>query len=367
MLIDFLDTKQISEIENYFDEARGRHPAWSIINARCLTVSYARSPKDFLANEAVHFIKQDGDSETWLNNTLKRVAQTVDFEDSAAAIAEICCYGAMREAGFVMRPIQPRRTPKPDFEFSLGDTKGVVEVAAKLEHDVQPRQSKMISDGQTPPQGELSKFAVAGFQMASLKVEKFPLGAPNPDKQGDTTQTNAISRICSIKGKETQFAEGLPSLLWIDFRHLGQWPAVLQDKQAAPLIRGRRASLCSGAIWYAFYGWKGAPVFDDKIGGGHTLTRMAHHGRFDKEATKPSRYAAAIICLQTATILIENPVANTRLTDEQRAMLTRLPWFSFEYSVAEWQPGDVDRARELAKSMITTLEKRGGSISPAWT
>jgi hypothetical protein len=172
--------------------------------------------------------------------------------------------------------------------------------------------------------------------------------------------------ICSIKAKETQFAEGLPSILWIDFRHLGQWPAVLTEKQSSPLISGRHGTLCSGAIWYAFFGWNGAPVFDDKIGGGYTVTPMAHDGRFYKGAIKSSRYSAAIICLQKATILFENPVTKTPLTDEQRATLTRLPWFSLEYSAAEWRPGDLDRAHELARSMISALEKHAGHSNPVW-
>jgi hypothetical protein len=366
VLIDFLDPKQRLQIENYVDEAGGRHPAWSIMNAGSSTVSYERSPKDFLANEAVHFIKQDGNSETWFNNTLKRVAQTGDLEESASAIAEICCYGAMREAGFTVRAIRPASTPKPDFEFSLENTTGVIEVATKLAHDRRVRRVRQIADGETPPGVERSKFKISGTKITSLKAEVHPFGPPNPDKLGDTTQTNAISRICSIKAKETQFVEGLPSILWIDFRHLGQWPAVLTEKQSSPLICGRHGTLCSGAIWYAFFGWNGAPVFDDKIGGGYTVTPMAHDGRFYKGAIKSSRYSAAIICLQKATILFENPVTKTPLTDEQRATLTRLPWFSLEYSAAEWRPGDLDRAHELARSMISALEKHAGHSNPVW-
>jgi hypothetical protein len=84
---------------------------------------------------------------------------------------------------------------------------------------------------------------------------------------------------------------------------------------------------------------------------------MAHDGRFYAQGSKTSRYSAAIICLEKATILFENPVAPTRLTDAQRAALTRLPWFNIEHSVADWQKGDCDRAYHLARSMIETLQK----------
>jgi hypothetical protein len=178
VLIDFLDPKQRLQIENYVDEAGGRHPAWSIMNAGSSTVSYERSPKDFLANEAVHFIKQDGNSETWFNNTLKRVAQTGDLEESASAIAEICCYGAMREAGFTVRAIRPASTPKPDFEFSLENTTGVIEVATKLAHDRRVRRVRQIADGETPPGVERSKFKISGTKITSLKAEVHPFGPP---------------------------------------------------------------------------------------------------------------------------------------------------------------------------------------------
>ena len=139
------------------------------------------------------------------------------------------------------------------------------------------------------------------------------------------------------------------------FRDLGKWPGVFKEEQRSPLISGHHGALCSGAIWYAFYGWKGAPVFDDHAGGGHTITPMAHEGRFSAQAAKTSRYAAAILCLKEATILLENPRAPTPLSKAQRGALTLLPWFNIHYSVAEWEEGDVDRSHALARSMIEAI------------
>ncbi|MBZ9959341.1 hypothetical protein [Mesorhizobium sp. BR1-1-14] len=155
--------------------------------------------------------------------------------------------------------------------------------------------------------------------------EVHPFGAPDPGKPSDTTPTTAFSKICSIKAKQTQIAEGKPSILWIDFRDLGKWADVLKEEQGSPLISGHHGTLCSGAIWYGFYGWKDAPVFDDHIGGGQSITPMAHFGRFSREAPKVSRYSAAILCLGEASILFENPAAAAPLSGEQRAALTRLP------------------------------------------
>lgn len=355
-LIDLLTPNQILEIKKYHDKARGRHPAWSVINAFDLAVDYPRSPKDFLANAAADRIGLSAEGMPWLTSTLKRVAQTSDFEEAVASIAEICCYGAMLEAGFDIRPIPTvKNAPTPDFEFDLDGSLGIVEVTAKLEHDEQVKLARKIADGESLDEVERSDFEIQGGRVDFTVSVSHPFGAPNAEKIGDTTQTNAISRICQIKAKETQFADGKPSLLWIDFRDLGRWPGVFKEEQSSPLISGHRGALCSGAIWYAFYGWKGAPVFDDHAGGGYKITPMAHEGRFSVQAAKTSRYSAAILCLEEATILLENPRAPTPLSKAQRGALTRLPWFNIHYSVAEWEKGDVDRSHALARSMIEAI------------
>jgi hypothetical protein len=355
-LIDLLTTDQIVEINKYHDKARGRHPAWSVINAFDQAVDYPRSPKDFLANAAVDRIGLGAEGKPWLTSTLKRVAQTSDFEESVSSIAEICCYGAMLEAGFDIRPIPTvKNAPTPGFEFDLDGASGIVEVTAKLEHDEQVKRARKIAGGETPDGVERSVFGIQGGSVGFTASVSHPFGAPDAEKAGDTTQTNAISRICQIKAKETQFADGKPSLLWIDFRDLGKWPGGFKEEQSSPLISGHHGALCSGAIWYAFYGWKGAPVFDDHAGGGYTITPMAHEGRFSAQAAKTSRYAAAILCLEEATILLENPRAPTPLSKAQRGALTLLPWFNIHYSVAEWEEGDVDRSHALARSMIEAI------------
>lgn len=56
-------------------------------------------------------------------------------------------------------------------------------------------------------------------------------------------------------------------------------------------------------------------------------------------------------------ILFENPAAAAPLSVEQRAALTRLPWFNLEHSVADWQRGDIDGAYALARTMIEALRK----------
>lgn len=113
--------------------------------------------------------------------------------------------------------------------------------------------------------------------------------------------------------------------------------------------------MTSGAIWYGFYGWKGAPVFEEDRPGIQSYSTMGHYGRFNPETPKPSRYSAAIICLVEKTLLFENPIATVPLSPVLRTQLTRLPRFDISYAVAEWQTGDLLKKLEVENSLITAL------------
>ncbi len=353
-LIDLFETAEINAINNHFDAAQRRHPAWTIMNAHDLRCDYKRKPKDYLTNQSVDLILSEENGEHWLKGVRKRVAQTTDFEESVSALAEIRCYGALLEAGFSMRPIPTTSTPTADFEFTIGGETGIVEVAAKLEHDEQTRRAREIAAGNTPEGVERSSFEAKDARVDFVVSEKHPFGAPDPQKAGDTTQTNAISRICSIKRTETQIAPGKAGLLWLDFRDLGGWPEVLKVHDTAPLISGHGGGLTSGAFWYAFYGWKSAPVFEEDLSRRQIITPMGHFGRFHPDGPK-SLYSAAVICLAESTVVFENPSCPVPISNTTRRGLTRLPWFDINHTVADWQGGDLARATELSRSMIQAL------------
>ena len=257
-----LDQAEIDAINNHVDAAKRRHSAWSIINANNGRIDYRRVPKDYLTNEAVDLISAQQGGDQWLNRTKTRIVQTKDFEECASALAEIRCYGAMLEAGFDIQPVPRAKLPTPDFEYKVGNERSIVEVATKLEHDEQTKRAKEIAAGRTPEGVERSSVNTKGAKAEITISVNHPFGAPNPEKEGDTTQTNAISRICSIKKKETQAASGKSAILWLDFRDLGGWPEMLTEQDTAPLIAGHGGTLTSGPFWYAFYGWKGAPIFE---------------------------------------------------------------------------------------------------------
>ncbi len=245
-LISLLDAAEIDMINKHVDAARRRHPAWTIIYAYDQRVDYRRAPKDYLTNQGVDLISRQRDGDQWLRGAKNRIAQTKDFEECASALAEIRCYGALLEAGFSIRPIPRTKSPTPDFEFDVGGELGIVEVATKLEHDEQTKLAKEIAAGKTPEGVERSRFETKGATVDFTVSERHPFGAPDPEKEGDTTQTNAISRICSIKQKETQVATGKVAILWLDFRDLSGWPGMLKVRDTAALISGHGGTLTSG-------------------------------------------------------------------------------------------------------------------------
>jgi hypothetical protein len=82
-----------------------------------------------------------------------------------------------------------------------------------------------------------------------------------PGKPRDSTTTNAISRICAIKQEEEQFRSDLPAILCLDFQDLHTMDMSMTVEQFQPVISWNE-HLTTGALWYALYGWKGAPVFE---------------------------------------------------------------------------------------------------------
>lgn len=342
---------EIGEIDRFFDDAGRRHPAWTAIHANDGHVDYERSPKDYLVNQAAEQISESDDGANWLLATKKRIVQVSDFEECASALAEIRCFGALLEAGFGVTPVPTKKTPTPDFQYQLGEHTGVVEVATKLEHADQVDRARKIIAGETLEGVERSKYKTSAGTVEMTIAEMHPFGAPVPDKEGDTTQTNAISRICAIKGKETQIFDGMPGILWVDFRDLGKWPGLLNVEDTSPLVSGHGGSLTSGPFWYGFYGWKGAPVFE----GHNSNTPMGHYGRFHPDAPRRSAYSAALICLDKATVLFENPSATERLPGSVRKALARVPWFDISHSIAEWKDGNVEETNKLARAMIDVL------------
>lgn len=337
-------------------QARGvRHPAWTALNAYDQKRDYTRSPTDYLTNKAIASISAREDGSSWLERNKSRIVQAGNAEDCAAILAEIRCFGALLESGFEVQPIPTAKRPTPDFEFKIDDHVGVVEVATKQEDEDQIKRAELLNAGGLPDGAERSMIEGKSVRADFAVIEQHPFGAPDPTKVGDSTQTNAISRICRIKQNEKQVADGQLALLWLDFRNFGSWPGILKVGDASPLIVGHGGTVTSGPFWYGFYGWKSAPVFEEAMPGAQRIEQMQHAGRFHGEGFR-SKFAAAVICLTDSTIIFENPEAEIPLPVTVRNRLTCLPWFDIAHSVVDWQPGDLRTSIKLSRSMIEHFE-----------
>ena len=193
--------------------------------------------------------------------------------------------------------------------------------------------------------------------------EQRPGGSPNRGKPDDSVQANVISRICGAKGDEKQFPADKPSLLWIDLRSFGAWPGVVKLEQCTPLMSGHHG-LTSGALWYAFYGWKGAPLFEEDFPLHERVVKMGHDGRFRLRGKKRSKLSGAILALTEELILFENPWAAHPLPDRARRFTERLPWFNLGYSICNWSPGDAEAVAGLGRRQVEAMKTWRDKLDP---
>jgi hypothetical protein len=283
----------------------------------------------------------------WIEKIKPRIIGP-NITESASALAELRAYGALLEAGYRVSPVAIKNSkPTPEFEISDGACSAVVEVHAKqydedTEKGLQAHR-KMIADQPASP----------GVTVYTHVVQ--PFGEPVPGKPGDSTATNAISRICAIKQKEHQLSEDKPSILWLDFQDLYTWDMALTTEQFQPLISWNE-NITSGALWYAFYGWKGAPILEQchyshLLGFPSQITHMAHNGRF----LTSKKLSAVIVSLSKATILAESPRKEKQLPREIRIRYLGLPWSGLQHTLAEWTDGRVVQTLKANAAFITEM------------
>ncbi|OUC14999.1 MAG: hypothetical protein B0A82_09230 [Alkalinema sp. CACIAM 70d] len=326
-----------------------RHPAWHPL------FNKASSSTNTLTNKAVAQVALQGNDIGWLNNLLPRCIDS-NFEEAASALAELRAYGGLLSAGFKVTPIPVTSAPTADFQINAGDGEVVVEVFAKHQDEDQQKMLEDIAKGGTPEGVERNKYIKGGVQVETTTAVLQPGGKPDPNKANDSVQANMISRVCAAKGPEHQFAGDKPSILWIDFRSMGIWPDVISPDQAAPLMSWNDG-ITSGALWYAFYGWRGAPIFEEDFVFSERIYKMGHNGRYRLTGKSKSKLSGALISLPKATLLLENPWATHRLPEMCRRYCVQLPFFDLTRTIADWKAGDAERQIEVHKSAIDEIER----------
>jgi hypothetical protein len=287
-----------------------------------------------------------------MRSTLDRAVNPDNIPDAAAALAELRALGGLIEGGMKARPLPAsgRRGAMPDLEADAGDGIVTVEVHAKHEDGRQTELRQAVADGLNVPGVERTRADYPGGSVTSSMVVLHPGGAPDPAKPFDSIQANVISKLCGVKKGEAQRRAGVPSVLWLDLSYFGVMTRSLLE-QTIPVISGH-IGLTSGAIWYAFYGWKGAPILEE---GNRKAITMGHEGRFRLAGDAKSRYAAAIICFDRGLIVFENPWAETPLPPQFRRRCERLPWFKMGHSVVDWTPGEALHSISYSQRRIEAL------------
>jgi len=178
-----------------------------------------------------------------------------------------------------------------------------------------------------------------------------PFGQP---KKGENVTENAISKLTALKQEELQFSEELPSILWVDFQD-ELWDIVLHSDSVFP-IRTWRGELYSGEIWYAFYGFKEAPIFEGEtteLRQSKRRVRMRHDGRFRMK----TKVDAVIFSFKDSTIAIENPFSSKPVPDWFWEQALNLPRFEMENSMLNWPTHDLNVEIDRMKRVIEAIDK----------
>jgi hypothetical protein len=353
---DLLSDNELAAIWDTPLIATGRYPTWYPV--------FYSEPRlvDHLSNQAVALISGKG-GDDWLRGLAPRLCRIDDPEEASAALAELRTYGALLEAGFEVAPIPVKDDSTPDFEVNADDGRVIVEVFAKHQDESETRLWRDIQAEKTPPGVERRSAKVKGGEINTTLSEHHPGGAPDAKKPNDSTQANVISRICAAKGKERQVPPDRPSLLWIDLRSFGGWPEALRLEHCAPLISGHHG-LTSGALWYAFYGWKGASIFEEDFPLHERVVPMGHDGRFRLQGEKKSKLSGAILVLSEGLVLFENPWADHPLPDRARRLIERLPWFDLGHSICNWSHGDAGALVEIGHRQIQAMKHWRDVLNP---
>ena len=327
-----------------------RHPTWFPLH------SHEPRVIDMLVREAVPRIALEAGGEVWLRDLAPRLSDFADDRNASSSLAEIRAYGGLLEAGFNVAPIPRTSSATPDFTVDVGDGPVTVEVFSKHQDEVQDALMAAVHspDGEHELGIERSSATHGNRRVTTAVTVLTPGGHPDPDSKWDSVQANLISKVCGMKRDETQVDPEHPCVLIADFCHFGgpTMAKLLEPRQTAPVISGHRG-LCSGAMWYGVYGWKGARVFEELL---RDPLRMGHDGRFRLAGKKKSRLSAILFIFHGAAVLLENPWADKPLTPLTRLAFGRYPWFDLVHSVADWHPGDALALVELQRRRIEAFD-----------
>jgi hypothetical protein len=297
----------------------------------------------------------------WLGALKKRLLQVHPLTGPASALAELRAYGGLLDAGFDVSPVATAASErKPDFKINCNGEEMHIEVQAK-QHDEAMAGELEAFHRTSLEESDAKAVSTTGPCVTISMIDVHPFGKPKPGKPGDTTRTNAISKISQIKEDEHQFTEGVPGLLWLDFQDAQNLGMALICEDVSPVM-SYQGRVGSGVLWYVLYGWKGAPVFDRHCllipFAGKSVIPMEHDGRF-RRSTKLS---AVLISFPNATMLAESFRAKAPIPDAFRRQFPGLSWVHLPSSVIDWTANQVEATIPMQMQMICAMAN-----DPAYT
>jgi len=281
-----------------------------------------------------HILRAD---KKWILSLKPRLLNRHDYSEPSSALAEIRSYGSLLESEVA---VKPRKTP--DFVIEDSEEEICVEVHSK---QLQMEEAEA-----------LERFHTETFQTQdpprTVRVREHvvtPFGEP---REGENVTENVISKLASIKQDEHQFSETNTSILWLDFQDEA-WDLLMNANMVLP-VRTWNGEFFSGEFWYAFYGWKGAPIFQGNTTELRVKSRpikMRHEGYF----RRPTKLDAVVISLARDTIILENPHSTKPIKPSLWRRLIFIPWFRFGYSYGNWPKRDLKQRILLQQEMLRSL------------
>lgn len=288
----------------------------------------------------------------WILKLKKRLLALDDYSHSSSALSEIRAFGDLLMCGISVEPVITSKSKKtPEFVVMNQDPKVFIEVHAK---QINNEEAKSLSAFIKNPFASKTGNTYSNKKCKVSVAEHIctPFGKP---KLRESVTENVISKIAQRKNNEGQFSENAPSILWLDFQD-ESWDMLssLMVKKTLPVMSANGA-FYSGDIWYAFYGWKGAPIFENfSLNLPYDFNKMSHCGRFRDPNTKID---AAIISFERDIVILENPWSQKPVNPSLWKQFFSHKWFNFEYSYMNWPTYNLSERIKLDQQKIMAIAK----------
>lgn len=335
ILRSFLKEDEVKSIKELPIKDR-RHPVKQLLQPRDRDIQV-------LANTNLALKRILAHDKSWLESVKQRLTDINQFSASSSALGEIRAYGYLLDTSLDVSSIPETDFSTPDFKVICDNEQVIIEV-----------HSKQYDSGE---ESELEVFNLTPIEVTTdkrLNIREHvvtPFGKP---KVNENVSENVISKLAQIKQRETQFSPTSPSILWLDFQD-EMWDLVFKPDSINP-INTWNGDLYAGVIWYAFYGFLEAPIFEmhsTEERAVRDIIKMRHNGRFRMK----TKIDGVVFSFPRSTFAIENPYSQKPIPNWFWTDFLQVPWFQLEYSRLNWPDKSLLELIELETERIRTFGK----------